>query len=300
MIVVLGSQEESMISGVCELLQQRKAPLLYLDNAHMPASARIYFSPQGGLEFKVGDHWIEVPPDATVYHRLGFSKFQGMDDYTPQESQFVEMECASALMTALNAHPGLVVNPPWRSGSNASKPYQSALFGELGFRTPETLVTNLPDAARVFYEALEGRVIYKSVSYVRSMVQRMSEEDLERLDTLANCPVQLQEAIEGFDVRVHVVGDEVFACKIEAEGSDYRYDKQAEIVAWDLPNPWADRCVELARKLGLWLTGIDLRFTPEGEVVCFEANPSPAFTWYEARTEQPITECLCDLLQFPT
>lgn len=299
MIVVFGSQEESMIGGVCGELQRRKAPLLWLDNAHMPASARLYHSPDGGLEIKVDDQWLEIPSSASIYHRLGFSKFQGMDDYSEEESRFVEMECATALQNALNAHRGLVVNPPWRSGSNASKPYQSGLFGEFGFRTPETLVTNLPDAARVFYEALEGRVIYKSISYVRSMVQRMTEADLDRLDTLANCPVQLQEAIEGFDVRVHVVGDEVFPCRIEAEGSDYRYDKEAEISPWELPDPWSERCVQLARKLGLWLTGIDLRFTPDGEVVCFEANPSPAFTWYEARTEQPITECLCDLLQFP-
>jgi len=98
-------------------------------------------------------------------------------------------------------------------------------------------------------------------------------------------------------VRVHVVGDRAFASRIVAQSSDYRYDKEAEVEDWDLPEPWTERCLQLARKLGLWLAGIDLRFTPEGEVVCFEANPSPAFTWYEARTGQPITSALCDLLQ---
>ena len=176
-----------------------------------------------------------------------------------------------------------MVNPPHRSGSNASKPYQVSLCSEFGFKTPETLVTNLPEAARAFYDAFDGNVIYKSISYVRSIVQRMQPQDLERLDTLSNCPIQLQEAIEGFDVRVHIVGDEVFPSRIQAESSDYRYDKQAEVSAWDLPEEWAERCVKLARKLGYWLTGIDLRFTPEGEVVCFEANPSPALAWLKRR-----------------
>jgi len=297
MIVVLGSQEESMIAEVCRELQRRGADLLWLDNSHMPATARIHYRPGELLEFQVDNRWIELPASASIYHRLGFSRFQALDDYTEEERDFVEMECATVLQTALNAHPGLVVNPPWRSGSNASKPYQLSLFEEFGFGTPETLITNLPDAARLFYEALEGRVIYKSISYLRSRVQRMGEKDLERLDTLANCPVQLQEEIAGFDVRVHVVGDRAFASRIVAQSSDYRYDKEAEVEDWDLPEPWTERCLQLARKLGLWLAGIDLRFTPEGEVVCFEANPSPAFTWYEARTGQPITSALCDLLQ---
>lgn len=296
MIVVLGSLEESMIAEVCAELQARKAPLLWVDNAHMPGSVRLFYRPDGTFEMRVEERWLVIPPDASFYHRLGFSRFERLPDYTEEEAGFVDAECAVAIQTMLNQHKGLVVNPPFRSGSNASKPYQASLCTEFGFATPETLVTNIPEAARAFYDAFEGNVIYKSISYVRSIVQRMKPEDLERLDTLTNCPIQLQEAIEGFDVRVHVVGDEVFPSRILAETSDYRYDKQAEVTAWELPDDWAERCVKLARKLGFWLTGIDLRFTPQGKVVCFEANPSPAFTWYEARTEQPITAALCDLL----
>lgn len=297
MIAIFGSQEESMIARVCEELQSRGAPLLWLDNRHLPATVPFEYRIDGGLEVQVEGRWLTLPGDASVYHRLGFSPFQSPEDCSPEESRFVEGECSTALQTWLNVHRGLVVNPPHRSGSNASKPYQASLFGQFGFRVPETLVTNLPEAAQAFYEAFGGQVIYKSISYVRSIVQVMNPEDLERLDTLVNCPVQLQERIDGFDVRVHVIGDELFAARIQAEKSDYRFDREAQVEAWELPAPWDDRCLRLARQLGLSLTGIDLRFTEEGEVVCFEANPSPAFTWYEARTEQPLTEALCDLLQ---
>jgi D-alanine-D-alanine ligase-like ATP-grasp enzyme len=40
--------------------------------------------------------------------------------------------------------------------------------------------------------------------------------------------------------------------------------------------------------MGLELAGIDLRIRPNGEVVCFEVNPSPAFSYYEERTGLPI------------
>ena len=140
-------------------------------------------------------------------------------------------------------------------------------------------------------------MIYKSISYTRSIVQKMGEEDLARLENLKNCPLQLQQFVEGTDIRVHVVGERgVFASLIHSEESDYRYDKGSEIVPFELGEEVEERCIELAAGLGLTLAGIDLRITPDDEVFCFEVNPSPAFRWYQDRTEQPITECLCELL----
>jgi ABC-type amino acid transport system permease subunit len=52
----------------------------------------------------------------------------------------------------------------------------------------------------------------------------------------------------------------------------------------------------LAAALGLAFAGIDLRLTPEGEWYCFEANPSPAFTYYEAASGQPIADAVAALL----
>ena len=42
--------------------------------------------------------------------------------------------------------------------------------------------------------------------------------------------------------------------------------------------------------------GIDLKVTPENEVYCFEVNPSPAFSYYENNTGQPIAEGLAHRL----
>lgn len=297
MILVLGSHGESMITRVCDELQERGADYIHVDNADLPGSIRFTYAPGRKAELRwLNGDVLDVMKCRGIYHRMGFSSFESYEGYSDEETRFVSNECAVSLQVMLNQHPGIVVNPPRASGSNASKPYQASLFGPLGFRVPRTLVTNRPEAAAAFFEEMEGQVIYKSTSYVRSIVQRMKPEDLERLDTLTNCPLQLQEAIEGFDVRVHVVGERIFASRILAEGTDYRYDKQAEVEAWDLPSHLVAPCLDIARQLDFHLTGIDLRITPEGEAVCFEANPSPAFTWYEGRTGQPITSALCDLL----
>jgi hypothetical protein len=44
--------------------------------------------------------------------------------------------------------------------------------------------------------------------------------------------------------------------------------------------------------MGLRFSGIDMRITPDGQVVCFEVNPCPAYTYYEGHTGQPIARAL--------
>jgi hypothetical protein len=187
----------------------------------------------------------------------------------------------------------LVVNRPSAGASNGSKPFQLALLRSCGFDVPDTVVTTCPEEARAF-RARHGSVAVKSVSAWRSRVRRRSDD--QGLDRVRACPVQLQEWVTGLDVRVHVVGDEVFACDVVAEGSDdYRF-AEPTMRARELPPDVAARCRDAARALGLPLAGIDLRLTPEGRWVCFEANPAPAFDFFSRRTGQPIASAVAALL----
>ena len=185
-----------------------------------------------------------------------------------------------------------VVNRYSAMGSNFSKPYQAQLILEHGFAVPETLVTNDPDLVRAFVAEHE-RVIYKSISSERSIVKTVDDRDLGRLEAIRWCPVQFQVYVPGTDVRVHTVGGEVFATAISTDAVDYRYAQRqtgvpATMEPIELPAEVAGRCLRLAAGLGLDLAGIDLRLTPDGEVVCFEVNPSPVYSYYESHTGQPI------------
>ena len=162
--------------------------------------------------------------------------------------------------------------------------------------TPETLITNDPEQARDFFET-RPRVIYKSASGARSIVQTMVAADVERLGSLRACPVQFQAWVPGTDVRVHVVGTEVFPTAITTTATDYRYataqvDEPARLQAYELDDDVAERCVALTADLGLDFAGIDLKVTPDGEVYCFEVNPSPAYTYFSGQTKQPIAQAL--------
>ncbi len=196
-----------MIAAVSGELHRRNARFATVFLHEIPNTVRL------NLRLPLGDSDLEslngfhVPFDKlrAVYQRVGFSNFQVAADYSNDEVRYVNEECQAALLGAFNNLPCLVVNRPVAGGSNASKPHQIDLIQEYGFSVPRTLVTTLPGFAQEFFEQEDGEVIYKSVSYHRSVVKRMTKEDIERLDTVKQCPVQLQEMLEGVDYRVHVV-----------------------------------------------------------------------------------------------
>ncbi len=204
-----------------------------------------------------------------------------------------------ALISWADLTSACVVNRPAAMASNNSKPFQALFIAEAGFDVPATLVTTDPGAVREFW-AEHAALIYKSLSGVRSIVSQLEARHQARLERVRWCPTQFQQYIPGTDYRVHVVGDEIFACQVSSLADDYRYAARqgldVEISPYQLPPDVADRCRALTKSLGMHVTGIDFRRDPEGRWYCFEVNPSPAFTYYQNASNQPIDEAIADLL----
>ena len=135
------------------------------------------------------------------------------------------------------------------------------------------------------------------MSGVRSVVRLLTDLDMERLARIRWCPVQFQAYVDGVDVRVHTIGESAFAARITSEAIDYRYGDHSGaappvLAPYQLSDELAARCLGLAHNLGLELAGIDLRIVPDDEPVCFEVNPSPAFSFYQQQTGLPMRQPL--------
>jgi hypothetical protein len=252
-------------------------------------------------ELRIGRTTVSLEQVIGVYTRLmddrQLPEYLALPEGAPDRGRCRALH--DALTHWIELTPARVVNRMAAMGSNASKPYQAQLIVRHGFAVPETIVTNDPERVRDF-RARHGRVIYKSASSMRSIVRLLEDADLERLDHIRWCPTQFQACVEGTDVRVHVVDREVFATEITTDATDYRYavreGRRAELRAIELDTGVAARCIALARGLGLAFAGIDLRRTPDGAWVCFEANPSPGFSYYELSTHQPIADAVARYL----
>jgi RimK-like ATP-grasp domain len=191
----------------------------------------------------------------------------------------------------------LVINPLASMASNNSKPYQLQLIRDAGFLVPDTLITTDPQAAEQFW-LRHRNVIYKSLSATRSQVSRLGPLHRDRLLDVVSCPTQFQQHIPGRDHRVHVIGSRIFASELVCDADDYRYPgaHPLEIRPADIPAEIQEMCYAIARSLRLPLAGVDLRRTPDGDWYCFEVNPSPAFTYYENATGQPMARTVARLL----
>ncbi len=299
MILIWGVPKDSPAARVAEALEQRGEEVFFL-NQHEVLDAELEMSVDAEVRGVVrsGTRELRLEAIAAAYLRPYESRRLASVAAAPEYEAAIAAEFDEAMLCWSEVTRALVVNRPSAMASNHSKPYQLALIATQGFAVPETLITTDPDAAESFWQK-HGDVIYKSVSGVRSIVSRLTPEHRARFDSLAHCPTQFQQWIPGRDWRVHVVGDEVFACEVASNATDYRYpgdEEETAVTAESLPEDLSQRCRLLTRALRLEVAGIDLRRTPDGEWYCFEVNPSPGFTFYEAATGQPIADAIARLL----
>ena len=107
-------------------------------------------------------------------------------------------------------------------------------------------------------------------------------------------PVIIHEYVPAdVDLRVTVVGSEVFPAAIHSQDSAYPVDFRMDmantrIEADELPADVSERLLELMARLGIVYGAIDLRRTPDGRHVFLEVNPAGQWLFVELATEQPI------------
>jgi glutathione synthase/RimK-type ligase-like ATP-grasp enzyme len=301
LVLLWGLSTERPLAAVRDELLSLGVPTFTVDQ-HAVLDTEIRLNVGRDLEGAIRvakDRWIDLSEVSAVYmrpydsRRVSAVTRDGPDSTASRHALAVDHVMASWSEITC----ALVVNRLRAMATNDSKPYQLGQIRSSGFAVPETLVTTDPSAVQDFWEQ-HREVIYKSVSGTRSRVARLRHEHRERLANVAFCPTQFQRYIPGTDHRVHVVGDDVFASEVISEADDYRYPGQhwVEIHARHLPWNVEERCRLLSVALQLPVAGIDLRRTPEGDWYCFEVNPSPAFTYYESRTGQPIGRAVANLL----
>jgi glutathione synthase/RimK-type ligase-like ATP-grasp enzyme len=301
-IALWGIATDRPLAAVYEELRRHRHPVILIDQlAPLPAAVDLQVDGRGAQGcWTDGQSMLDLSTVRALYARPydtgTLLTALGLAEDAPAAVRLAESQ--TALTAWWSATEALVVNTPDAMSLNGSKPHQLTAIATAGFAVPQTLVTNDPEEAFAFAQRHE-QVIYKSVSSVRSRVSLLTSTHLARLADLRWCPTQLQEWIPGRDVRVHVIGDDVFATAIQTCAVDYRYpgaEEEPHLSPACLPQDVMDRCRRMSASMGLFFAGIDLRRAPSGAWYCFEVNPSPGFTYYEAATGQPIAASVARLL----
>lgn len=220
----------------------------------------------------------------------------------PDHRSFVFAESQEAFQGLWQALDVFWINHPRRDEQAHRKVHQLRLAQKLGLPIPETCITSDPQAARRFLDRRgPDNTIFKafSATYRHWRETRLlRREELEALEKVRYAPVIFQEYIDAaYDLRVTVVGEEMFPSAIYSQETSYKVDfrmdfASARCEAAELPEATRRGLRQLMDELGLVYGAIDLRVRPDGEHVFLEINPAGQWLFLEQRTGQPITATL--------
>lgn len=313
MILVISHPQDPHATRVLERLAARGEPAFLLDLADFPDRATMtidFAEPTKPVAYV--DHAtagrVRVSDATSVWWRR--PQLPTLDAVSDDAARaFVHGEWHEATYGLYRLLDCPWMNSPDRNDAASRKPLQLQVASRLGLRVPDTLMTSDRDEAMAFVERLGmGSVVYKifSATYqVWRETRRLTLEDLPMLDSLRIAPVIFQELVPAVaDLRVTIVGDEVFPMAIDSSRTSYDVDfrvglAQARTSATTLPADVDRMLRSLMAELGLVYGAVDLRVTPEGEHVFLEINPAGEFLFSENGSGHRITDAVAGWLARP-
>lgn len=300
MILIISEDDiEEMSANIYQQLKYLGADVILIKQKDLPYKNNITVFMKDGKycgNIYIGNEEINISDITAIYTRMGESIFE--DEMAIGTKIQIDNERQVLFNTLFENIDAMVINRTKSQFFNSSKLFQAHIIKQYGFKIPNSIISNSKDEIINFIKNNnKNGIIYKSASSERSKVEKFKEEDFGKLNLIKNCPHLFQECVDGTDIRVHTLATgETFACSINTQTSDYRYDKERNITICDIPNKIKEACVKMTLDMGLYLSGIDLRKTKNDDYYCFEVNPSPAFSWYEEQTGLPISQAIAKMM----
>jgi glutathione synthase/RimK-type ligase-like ATP-grasp enzyme len=297
-ILVLSNLEDPHAQHVVDALSMSGVIVNYLFTRLFPTEIQISWQPDEQVGF------LTLPDRQRLnlqdIHKVFWRNFcvPHIPDLKDDNLQAIAYsDTMSVLRSLVQADPDKWVNS-WRAYQfHKEKPLQLSKVKQLGVSIPATLISNDPEKITEF-SRLQDKAIFKPV-YGGTHTQLVTEAHLEpeRLNSVLKLsPITIQAYIPGTNIRSYVIGDDVYSAEIRSHAVDFREDEASQLIPVEIPQYVHQQCLAITQALMLKWTAIDWRYSPTGEYIFLEANPSPMFIYFENQTGFPITQKLVRLL----
>lgn len=186
---------------------------------------------------------------------------------------------------------------------------------QVGLTIPPTLITNNFESARLFLLKYKNCII-KSMScrsFIKDGIEYTcytKQVDLKTLielkKTIHFAPVFFQKKIQKkAEYRITIIGQEIFACKIDAEhlGNtdvqlDWRMADPANLIHTPvvLPNELTLKLYKMLKIFNLSFAAIDIIYGTDDNYYFLDLNPTGQWIWIELATGLPMVDSFVNLI----
>ncbi len=320
LILIISNKEDLTADFLIAELERKGASYLRVNTEDFPQNTILDWHidasfMKGSLRGDFGN--INLSDIDSVWYRRPKSPQHQPGSFSREAAHFMVRESNAALQGFWNSMDCFWVSNPemiWRA---ESKPYQLKVASEIGFPIPPTLITNDPVKAEEFIDSHCNDVIYKTLrgGRVKTTTGRqiiftspLGDKIIKNLDSIRLAPCLLQKRYsKEADLRVTVIGQHVFAVKIESQLISHAKEDWRRVDVRDLrhsryqlPNTLAEKCLNLVKALSLQFGAIDMILTPRGDYVFLEINPNGQWAWIEQLCPDiPMRESFINLLKRP-
>lgn len=227
---------------------------------------------------------------------------RGMPGTSPPQNRLEEVVFRMDLLARLAAGGTPVVNSPRALEIAIDKYLSLAVLSAAGLPVPRTVVLQNFGEIGPSLERLGGEGVLKPLFGSRGRgLERMSLAS-DPVPDLASADhgrvIYLQEFIPnaGFDVRILVVGDRLFAMRRIARAGEWRTNVSlgGRPEAFEPPAAWCDMARRAAAALETEVAGVDLLPAADGRVLVLEVNGVPGWRGLESATGADVTGAVAD------
>lgn len=316
-LIITKSDDNESVEFVTKAIEERGGQVFRFDTDQFPTEVKLvagYGSGSKRLMLDSEQGKLELEDVSAIWHRrlnIGGKIPDTMDRQIRNASVGESRATVAGMLASLKT---FRLDPVQRIRHAENKQLQLQVARELDLEIPRTLITNDPEAVKEFAESCENGIVTKMLSsfavYENGQervvfTNPVKPEDLEDLSGLRLCPMTFQEMVpKAMELRVTVVGREVFSASIDSQSSDravhdWRRDGLALVEEWkpyDLPGEIKERLLRLMDYFGLNYGAIDIIVTPDGRHIFLEVNPGGEFFWLERCPGLPISKAIADVL----
>lgn len=195
-----------------------------------------------------------------------------------------------------------------------NKMLQVQIAHDLNFLVPPMVLTSSSEEAKRFHE-IYGNIVTKPVRFEPIQdgdqlkgffATRIGKDMVIDFSGLELAPAIFQQEVQDkLDIRVTVIGSEVFACEIlpildSANNVDWRVGIPNDELHYKehfLPESVKIQCLKLVQKFGLQFGAVDLVLDSYGTYWFLEINPNGQWFFVEKSTGQELAKSMANLLK---